>query len=95
MVRLVRPAIAALSVFMLAVQAVPARAESEVVQFPVTSYMGETIMLSARLMRPEGDGPFPAVVLLHGCDGSFYDEAVYQRYLGNWNYVLLQVICWW
>ena len=91
MVRLVRPIFAALLGFLLVVQAVPSRAESEVVQFPVTSYMGETIMLSARLMRPEGDGPFPAVVLLHGCNGMSFEDPWAERFLLPWGYVLLEI----
>ncbi len=45
------------------------RAEGDVVSFPVTSYAGDTISLRAKLNVPEGDGPFPAVILLHGCEG--------------------------
>ena len=30
---------------------------------------GEDVMLSGMLFRPEGPGPFPAVVALHGCGG--------------------------
>jgi dienelactone hydrolase len=38
------------------------------VHFPSTSSV-KPAMLSARLFRPNGDGPFPAMVLLHGCSG--------------------------
>ncbi len=48
---------------------VPARAESEIVTVPVTEFSGETTMLRAVLNKPDGDGPFPALVLLHGCNG--------------------------
>ena len=47
-----------------------ARAEVQQVTVPVTEFSGETTDLWARLTRPDGDGPFPAVVLLHGCDGT-------------------------
>lgn len=49
------------------------RAEHQVVSFPVTSYAGDTLLLRAKLNKPEGDGPFPAVVLLHGCEGLHTD----------------------
>jgi len=33
------------------------------------SFPGPGIELTARLYRPAGDGPFPAIVLMHGCSG--------------------------
>ena len=49
------------------------------------------IRIKARLDRPAGDGPFPAVVLLHGC----YGIQPYQRALADdlvaLGYVVLQV----
>ena len=51
-----------------------AKGESRMVEFPVTPYMGDTITLTGKLTRPEGGGPFPALVFLHGCDGVMYDE---------------------
>ena len=89
--RLIRPIVAALVILLLAAQTDPARAESEIVQFPVTSFLGETTMLSGRLMRPEGDGPFPAVVLLHGCNGMSYDDTWAENFLLPWGYVLLEI----
>jgi dienelactone hydrolase len=38
------------------------------VRFPNASTLHRD-MLTARLYRPRGDGPFPAMVLLHGCSG--------------------------
>jgi dienelactone hydrolase len=38
------------------------------VRFPSASTLHHE-MLTARLYRPRGDGPFPAMVLLHGCSG--------------------------
>lgn len=82
--------------------AAPAHAESEIVTFPVTEFSGETTMLRAVLNKPEGDGPFPAVVLLHGCDGlnpdadwtddhPFLDEGYDERPFLEWGYVTLWV----
>lgn len=39
-------------------------AGSEAITFP-----GPGIDLEGRLFRPAGDGPFPAIVMLHGCSG--------------------------
>ena len=77
-----------------------AQAGSEVVSFPVTDYVGDTLMLRAKLNRPEGDGPFPAVILLHGCeglhpDGSWDDDYPFAaggydpRPFVSWGYVTL------
>lgn len=44
------------------------------------------------LRRPEGTGPFPAVVLLHGCNGS--PEAIDQNWgvtVSSWGYVTLSM----
>ena len=48
----------------LAFFCLPAWAGGETVTFP-----GAGIELKGRLYRPEGRGPFPAIVLLHGCSG--------------------------
>ncbi len=34
-----------------------------------TPYRDQQVTLRANLYKPEGDGPYPAVVLMHGCDG--------------------------
>lgn len=40
------------------------------VQFPATrGYTSPAVMLRGELHKPEGRGPFPAVVLMHGCGG--------------------------
>ena len=41
-------------------------AESEIVTFSVADLSGTTVTLQAKLNKPDGDGPFPAVVMLHG-----------------------------
>jgi dienelactone hydrolase len=56
--------------------AVAAPAEVEIAAGAVT--------LRALMYRPDGPGPFPAVVALHGCDGLVgHDEAIARRY-GDW-----------
>lgn len=43
---------------------------SESVTFPSASHQGgPVVQLSGYLYRPDGPGPFPAVVMLHGCSG--------------------------
>lgn len=42
----------------------------ERVSFQATeAYTAENVQLRAEISKPDGDGPFPAVVLMHGCGG--------------------------
>jgi hypothetical protein len=45
--------------------------------------------LRGLLVRPEGAGPFPAVVLLHGCDGIQPFQEQWAADLADWGYVAL------
>ena len=49
------------------------------------------VRLTARLDRPEGDGPFPAIVLLHGCYGIQPYQRAWADDLVALGYVILQV----
>ncbi len=53
--------------------------------------LGGALTLTGRLKKPEGDGPFPAIVLLHGCGGiqANRDHRWAER-LAGWGYVTLQ-----
>lgn len=57
-----------------------------------TNLTTSPLMLSGRLQKPDGNGPFPAVVLLHGCAGiqPRRDHPWAERLTG-WGYVTLQV----
>ncbi len=52
---------------------------------------GESLLLTGRLTRPKGNGPFPAVVLLHGCGGIRLYQDIWAERLAGWGYVALQV----
>lgn len=43
-------------------------AQAEEIQLTVTP-VGETLALPATLLKPDGEGPFPAIVMLHDCSG--------------------------
>jgi dienelactone hydrolase len=65
---------------------------AETVEFASTGVVGKPVMLKGYLRRPSGVGPFPAVVLLHGCNG--FPESLDQRWgmkLAAWGYVTLTV----
>jgi dienelactone hydrolase len=55
---------------------------------------GNPLMLTGILTKPDGDGPFPAVVFLHGCAGlevtNTRDRAWANQFV-KWGYVTLQV----
>jgi dienelactone hydrolase len=62
----------------------------QTVRFP--SVKGEKIELIGHLRRPDGAGPFRAVVLLHGCAGDWPGmDSRWGRRLANWGYVALSV----
>jgi len=61
-------------------------------QGSATTIFEKPLTLTGRLRKPEGDGPFPAVVLLHGCGGVSpkRDDRVIEK-LSSLGYAALQV----
>ena len=57
-----------------------------------TTMLGDPVMLTGTLTKPQGDGPFPGVVLLHDCLGPMpeYEEPWVER-LTRWGYVTFRV----
>ena len=52
----------------------------------------DSLTLKGKLEKPKGDGPFPAVVLLHGCDGiNDEHDSMWASRLKKWGYITLQV----
>ncbi|MGV7224784.1 MAG: dienelactone hydrolase family protein [Nitrospinales bacterium] len=55
---------------------------------------GKLIVLTGILTKPDGDGPFPAVVFLHGCAGLEVNnnrDIAWVNQFVKWGYVTLQV----
>ena len=52
---------------------------------------GDFVILTGKLTKPQGGGPFPAVVLLHGCRGIDKAQDVWAARFAAWGYVALQV----
>jgi len=53
---------------------------------------GASLLLTGRLKKPPGDGPFPAIELLHGCGGvQPKRDHLWAERLVSWGYVTLQV----
>ena len=60
--------------------ALPASGQPERVRFAGAGEAdGAPLELSAWLYRPKGDGPFPAVVMMHGCSGMHDDAGLLTR----------------
>ncbi len=51
----------------------------------------EKLRLKGRLAKPDGAGPFAAVVLMHGCGGVWRWNAAWEDRLKGWGYVVLDV----
>ena len=47
--------------------------------------------IAGTVAKPAGNGPFPALVLLHGCGGPQPDNALWAAELNDWGYVTLAV----
>lgn len=43
------------------------------------------------LNKPKGEGPFPALVLMHGCSGILTRDRVWAKQLNEWGYLTLNV----
>lgn len=52
---------------------------------------GEQQILKGKLTKPSGDGPFPAIVLLHGCGGPKEYYSAWIGRLQRWGFVTLMV----
>lgn len=61
------------------------------VQFESGADESRRVQLIGYIARPEGSGPFPAVVVLHGCGGFHQDMLAWADRLRRWGYVALAV----
>jgi dienelactone hydrolase len=65
--------------------ATAAAAGSERVDIPAA----DNVTLHGTLYRPDGDGPFPAVVALHGCGGIVHRPAMQSQLYSEWANLLV------
>jgi dienelactone hydrolase len=61
------------------------------IEFANVTDQAKPTRLLGYLAQPDGDGPFPAVVVLHGCPGFFAGYAEVADQLKSWGYVALAV----
>ena len=78
---------AALVMLLLSVPVGPAHAGKESVTVPVTEPQPAT--LGAELLTPKGSGPYPAVILLHGCGGVTPNVPAWAQWLQSEGYAAL------
>ena len=71
--------------FVAASGATAAGYDAEWVAFPaLKNFEGKAVRLDALEYRPEGAGPFPALVLLHGCGGMFTSQGYLTASYRHW-----------
>jgi dienelactone hydrolase len=82
-----------LACLVLAAAALGGCAASTRVSFP-NATPSTPLSVPAEAYRPEGNGPFPAVVLLHGCEGISENGRRWAQWLRGQGYVALVVDSW-
>lgn len=85
---MLRPALAA-----LVASVVVSGCSGSLVYFP-NATPGKPLTIPAHLERPEGPGPFPAIILLHGCHGVSASTHDWARWFSRLGYVALVVDSW-
>jgi dienelactone hydrolase len=76
---------------LLALVALAGAASAQEVRFPaaaVPDHAGPAT-IKASIYKPAGDGPFPAVIVLHGCGGPDFHHTSWAQTLVGWGYVAL------
>jgi dienelactone hydrolase len=65
--------------------------EAERVEFPALApFEGSPVVLEGLLYRPLGEGPFPALVLLHGCGGMYTRSGFVTASYRHWAELLVR-----
>jgi dienelactone hydrolase len=69
----------------------PSLAVAESVRFPTAVLPGisEPATISATVYRPNGNGPFPAIIVLHDCGGISQKDTNWAERLTKWGYVAI------
>jgi dienelactone hydrolase len=73
----------------IVIMAIAGHASAEPASFPSGAEGGPE--MRATIYRPEGAGPWPAIVAMHGCGGPSSRTSTWGRRLADWGYVALVV----
>ncbi len=82
---------AVISILLLFLLLIPLSYAGDSVTFKGTSKTGEPFMLKGILTKPQGQGPFPAIVMLSGGRGFLDAHNKWIERFVSWGYVALQV----
>ena len=80
----------ALASFLGVVGIAPCAEGSENVRYPNVVLPGSNVeptTVRAEIYRPSGNGPFPAIIVLHGCGGPDAHHRLWAERLVSWGYV--------
>jgi dienelactone hydrolase len=78
-------------VLIMATVTLAAAADTVTFQGTTKTKAGDFVMLTGKFTKPQGDGPFPAVVLMQGCRGIDKAQDAWAERFASWGYVALQV----
>ena len=72
---------------------IPSLLIADIVQFKGLSPSANNghVTLQANLTKPDGEGPFPAVIMMHGCDGEKAYLDPWETRIREWGFVVLRV----
>ena len=68
----------------------PAAAQQVTYPTAVLPGLAAPATIAATLSRPDGPGPFPAVIVLHDCSGVSRKDQDWAKRLVSWGYVAIQ-----
>ena len=87
----IRSLVKGVLLFSVAVASFPMLAVAEDVRFPTAVLPGitEPASLSATIYKPDGAGPFPAIIVLHDCGGLDDHPRKWAMRLMTWGYVAI------
>lgn len=69
--------------------ALPSNAETARFPTAVLPGISEPATITATLTKPAGNGPFPAVIVLHDCGGVSQKDRGWEARLASWGYVAI------
>jgi dienelactone hydrolase len=80
-----------LGVLLTATPVLPHATDTSSVEVSFPSIIESSPRLTGRLYRPDGPGPFPSLVMLHGCAGISTRQNWWAETLRSWGYLTLAV----